>query len=205
MRSNRVLIRGGYVLSMDRDVGEMETGDVLVEDGRIARIAAQIDAGDCDVIEAAGHVVMPGFVDTHRHTWQTQLRALCADWTLMDYFRGIRQTISPRYTADDVYAGNLLGSLEALDAGVTTILDFSHCNNTPEHADAALKGLHDAGIRAPSSAMATSRRRASRGGSSITRPGSRTPGASAPSTSARAMRWSRWASRSPRSACCRSS
>jgi cytosine/adenosine deaminase-related metal-dependent hydrolase len=91
---------------------------------------------------------MPGFVDTHRHTWQTTLRAICADWTLMDYFRGVRQAISPRYAAEDVYAGNHVGALEALDAGVTTILDFSHCNNTPEHADAALAGLRDAGIRA---------------------------------------------------------
>ena len=96
----------------------------------------------------SGHVVMPGFVDTHRHTWQTPFRGVCADWTLEDYFRGIRTTISPNCSADDVYAGNHLGALEALDAGVTTILDFSHCNNTPEHADAALQGLRDAGIRA---------------------------------------------------------
>ena len=96
----------------------------------------------------SGHVVMPGFVDTHRHTWQSPFRGVCADWTLEDYFRGIRTTISPNCSAADVYAGNHLGALEALDAGVTTILDFSHCNNTPEHADAALQGLRDAGIRA---------------------------------------------------------
>jgi len=91
---------------------------------------------------------MPGFVDTHRHTWQTALRAICADWTLMEYFRGIRLNISPEYSAEDVYAGNYVGALEALDAGVTTILDFSHCNNSPEHADAGIAGLRDAGIRA---------------------------------------------------------
>ena len=88
---------------------------------------------------------MPGFVDTHRHTWQTPFRGICADWTLEDYFRGIRMSISPNCAAEDVYAGNYVGALEALDAGVTTILDFSHCNNTPEHADAALQGLRDAG------------------------------------------------------------
>ena len=146
--SERLLIRGGYVLSMDRDVGELEAADVLIEDGQIAQIAPDIDASSTDVIDATGDVVMPGFVDTHRHTWQTTMRAICADWTLMEYFRGIRQTISPRYLAEDVYAGNYVGALEALDAGVTTILDFSHCNNTPQHADAALQGLHDAGIRA---------------------------------------------------------
>ena len=83
------------------------------------------------MVDVAGHVVLPGFVDTHRHTWQTTMRALCSDWSLMEYFRGIRQTISPRYEAEDVYAGNYVGALEALDAGVTTLLDFSHCVNTP--------------------------------------------------------------------------
>jgi cytosine/adenosine deaminase-related metal-dependent hydrolase len=91
---------------------------------------------------------MPGFVDTHRHTWQTQMRGICADWTLNDYFLGMRLAISPAYTADDVWVGNHVGALEALNAGVTTILDFSHCNNSPAHADAAIDGLKAAGVRA---------------------------------------------------------
>lgn len=146
--SDRVLLRGGHVLSMDEDVGELPTGDVLVEDGRIAAVDARIDAADAEVVDVSGHVVMPGFVDTHRHTWQTPFRGVCADWTLEDYFRGIRVSISPNCSAEDIYAGNYVGALEALDAGVTTILDFSHSNNTPEHADGALQGLRDAGIRA---------------------------------------------------------
>src|SRR4029453_18667419 len=133
---------------MDDDVGELPVGDLFVEDGAIVAVAPEIDAGGADVVDVSGHVVMPGFVDTHRHTWQAPCRGVCADWTLEDYFRGIRTTISPNCSADDVYAGNHLGALEALDAGVTTLLDFSHCNNTPEHADAALEGLRHAGIRA---------------------------------------------------------
>ena len=148
MADERVLIRGGHVLTMDDALGDLPRGDVLLEGKRIAAVAPRVDAGDARVIDAAGHVVVPGFVDTHRHTWQTQMRAICADWTLNDYFFGMRLTISPAYTADDVYVGNHLGALEALDAGVTTILDFSHCNNTPEHADAAIQGLADARIRA---------------------------------------------------------
>lgn len=146
--SERLLVKDGYVLSMDPEVGELERGDVLIEDGRIAAVGRQIEASGAEEIDAAGDVVMPGFVDTHRHTWQTALRAICADWTLLDYFRGIRQTISPRYAPEDVFAGNYVGALEALNAGVTTILDFSHCMNSPQHADAALQGLRDAGIRA---------------------------------------------------------
>ena len=143
-----LLIRNGYVLSLDPQVGDIERGDVLVQDGRIVEVAPSLDVGDAEVIEAEGHVVMPGFVDTHRHTWQTALRAVCADWTLSQYFLGVRSTLSPRYDPDDVYAGNYVGALEALDAGVTTVLDFSHCNVTPSHADAAVQGLRDAGLRA---------------------------------------------------------
>ncbi len=144
----RLLLRGGYVLSMDEEIGELPRGDVLIEDGKIAAVAERVDVLEAEVLDVAGHVVMPGFVDTHRHTWQAPFRGVCADWTLEDYFRGIRMSISPNCAAQDVYAGNLLGALEALEAGVTTILDFSHCNNTPEHADAALQGLRDAGVRA---------------------------------------------------------
>lgn len=145
--TERLLLHGGYVLSMDEGVGEM-TADVLVDDGVIAAIGPELDGGDAERIDVTGNVVMPGFVDTHRHTWQTPFRGVCADWTLEEYFRGIRMTVSPNCSAEDVYAGNYVGALEALDAGVTTLLDFSHCNNTPEHADAALQGLRDAGIRA---------------------------------------------------------
>jgi len=146
--ADRILLRGGHVLSMDDELGELPGGDVLIEAGKIAAVAIGIDVEDAEVLDVAGHVVMPGFIDTHRHTWQAPFRGICADWTLEDYFRGIRMSISPNCSAEDVYAGNYLGALEALDAGVTTILDFSHCNNTPEHADGALQGLLDAGIRA---------------------------------------------------------
>lgn len=146
--SERVLISGGHVLSLDPELGEIPGGEVLVEDDRVIAVGRSLGVEGGTRIDASGHVVMPGFVDTHRHTWQTPFRGICADWTLGDYFRGIRLGISPNCGPQDVYAGNHVGALEALDAGVTTILDFSHCNNTPEHADAAVQGLQDAGIRA---------------------------------------------------------
>src|SRR5271154_1836632 len=119
--SGRLLLRGAYVVSMDEDVGEL-TGDVLVEDGKIAAVGPELDGGDAEQLDLAGHILMPGFVDTHRHTWQTPFRGVCADWTLEEYFRGIRMTVSPNCSAEDVYAGNYIGALEALEAGVTTIL-----------------------------------------------------------------------------------
>jgi cytosine/adenosine deaminase-related metal-dependent hydrolase len=146
--SSRIAVTGGHVLSMDPGIGELQRGDVLIEDEQIVAVDPDLGALDAERIDATGAIVMPGFIDTHRHTWQTALRGICADWSLLDYFLGMRSTLSPRYTAEDVHVGNQAGALEALDAGVTTILDFSHCNNTPEHADGAIEGLANAGIRA---------------------------------------------------------
>src|SRR5262245_60632670 len=148
MPTHRTLIRGGFVITMDPALGDLPSADVLIDGERIAAIAPHLAADDCALIDARRHIVLPGFVDTHRHTWQTQLRAICADWTLGDYFSRIRLGITPAYTADDVYVGNYVGGLEALHAGVTTFLDFSHCMNSPDHADAAVQGLRDAGVRA---------------------------------------------------------
>ena len=148
MAAQRTLVRGGHVLSMDPVIGELPAGDVLIEDGVITAVEHSVGEVDADVIDATGHIVAPGLIDTHRHTWQTQMRALCADWTLTDYLFGIRFSVSPAYAAEDVHLGNLLGAVDALESGVTTILDFSHCNNTPDHADAAVTGLRDAGVRA---------------------------------------------------------
>jgi glyoxylase-like metal-dependent hydrolase (beta-lactamase superfamily II) len=135
-------------LSMDPSIGELPHGDILIEDDVITAVQPSIGDVDAELIDATGHIVAPGLIDTHRHTWQTQMRALCTDWTLADYLFGIRFSVSPAYTPSDVHLGNLLGAVEALESGVTTILDFSHCNNTPEHSNAAVTGLVDAGIRA---------------------------------------------------------
>ncbi|MDY6998960.1 MAG: amidohydrolase family protein [Actinomycetota bacterium] len=147
MNRTRTLLRGGHVLSMDPAIGVLRPGDVLIDGDRIAAVAPRLDV-DADVVDVTGQIVMPGMIDTHRHTWQTQLRGIAGDWTLTDYLFGIRFGISPHYTAEDVHLGNKLGALDGLAGGVTTILDFSHCINTPDHADAAVAGLRSAGGRA---------------------------------------------------------
>ncbi|HZX07113.1 amidohydrolase family protein [Kribbella sp.] len=139
------LIRGGSVLSLDPVVGDLDQGDVLITDGVIADVAAQLDVPDgAEVIDATGCLVAPGFVDNHRHTWQTAFRGIGADWTFADYAAGLHGTLKPHYRPEDVYLGNLLGRLEALHSGVTTMLDWFHAAQTPDHADAALAGLRDA-------------------------------------------------------------
>ena len=92
-------------------------------------------------------IVMPGFVDSHRHTWQSLLRAVGTDWTLGQYYTGMRLVMGALYTPDDMRLANYLGAVECLNAGITTLFDWSHNNNTPDHADAAIAGLRDAGIR----------------------------------------------------------
>lgn len=150
--SNRLLIRGGHILSMDPAVGDFPRGDLLVEDGRIAAVGSVLSgngaAPDAEVIDATGFIVIPGFVDTHRHTWETAIRGVAPDATLDGYFVEILDTFAPHYRAEDVYNSNLAGALECLNAGITTLVDWSHINNTPQHPDAAVQALRDAGIRA---------------------------------------------------------
>jgi 5-methylthioadenosine/S-adenosylhomocysteine deaminase len=145
--SRKTLIRGGTVVSMDAGIGDLPVGDVLIEDDKIVAVEPEISA-DADVIDAAGDIVIPGFIDTHRHTWETAIRGCAPNATLDDYFVEVLDTFAPVYRADDVYASNLAGSLECLNAGITTLVDWSHINNTPEHPDAAVSALTETGIRA---------------------------------------------------------
>jgi cytosine/adenosine deaminase-related metal-dependent hydrolase len=132
---------------MDPAVGVVRRGDILVEDGRIAAVTAtddQVDVAGVEVVDVAGKIVMPGFVDTHRHTWQTAFRGLGADWTFDQYRVAMHGTLRPHYRPEDVYLGNLLGRIEALASGVTTMLDWFHCADRPENADAAVAALREA-------------------------------------------------------------
>jgi cytosine/adenosine deaminase-related metal-dependent hydrolase len=143
----RMLVRGGRLLTMDRRLGDLDPGDVLIEDGRIRDVAPRLEADDADTLDAEGMIVLPGFVDAHRHVWQTQLRTVAADWSLFDYFVRMRSIYAALYEPEDVYLGNRVGALEALGAGITTIVDHCHVLNSPEHVDEAVRGLRDAGIR----------------------------------------------------------
>ena len=148
MSSQRLLIRNGFVVSMDPDVGDIPSGDVYVEDGKIVEIGRDLGVSDAEQVDATGMIVMPGFIDTHRHTWQTPVRGVLPSCTLDHYFAVMLGQVGGHYRPEDVQVGNHAGSLEALNGGVTTLLDWSHINNTPDHSDAAIQGLKDAGIRA---------------------------------------------------------
>jgi 5-methylthioadenosine/S-adenosylhomocysteine deaminase len=148
MTPSRVLIKGAWVITLDADLGDLPRGDVLIEGSKIAAVGHSLDVEDAETVDGTDRIVIPGFVDTHRHLWQTQLRGIAADWTLLQYLTAILGHVAPAFTPEDTFAGNLLGVFEGLDAGITTMVDWSHALNTPAHADAAFDALAGSGARA---------------------------------------------------------
>ena len=149
--TGRKLIKGGTVLSMDADIGDFTTGDVLIEGDKIVGVGKALANGEAEVIDASGMIVMPGFVDTHRHIWEGILRNIGTDVPLegrVSYISFILRTLAPAYRPEDVYAGNLVSAMGAIDAGVTTLLDWSHIQVSPAHTDAGIQALKDSGLRA---------------------------------------------------------
>jgi 5-methylthioadenosine/S-adenosylhomocysteine deaminase len=144
---DRLLLRGGHVLTVDPDIGDLPDADVLIEGDTIAAVAPNVDA-DAEVVDVSGKIVIPGFVDTHRHTWEAAIRGSAPNATLDDYFVEILDTFAPKYRPEDVYSSNLAGALECVNAGITTLVDWSHINNSPQHPDAGIRGLQESGIRA---------------------------------------------------------
>ncbi len=140
------LLKGGRVLSLDRSVGDFDKADVLIQGSRIVSVQPNIRASG-RVIDASNMIVMPGFIDTHRHAWEGPLRNILPDGILSEYTRDITGTARAAYRPEDAYIGDLVISLGAVNAGVTTMLDWSHIGNSPEHTDAAIRGLRESGIR----------------------------------------------------------
>ncbi len=146
--SPAVHIRNARILSLDPAVGDIPKGDIVVEGGRIARIGRRLRARDARTIDASGMIAMPGFVNAHLHTWQTGIRGIAGNWSIRQYLETMHARIAPRYTAEDTYIANLVGALNQISCGATTIFDWCHNNATPAHSDAAIDGLEESGIRA---------------------------------------------------------
>lgn len=149
--ADRILFKDGIVLSLDKQVGNFHRASVLVEGATIAAVGPEISAEGAEVIDASDMIVMPGFVDTHRHVWEGLLRNIGTDVPLegeTSYLSLVLNTLAPAYRPEDAYVGNLVGLYGAIDAGITTILDWSHIQATREHGDAVIRALQETGIRA---------------------------------------------------------
>lgn len=149
MSSERILIRGGLVITMEPGATD-EVADILIEGDQIAAVGKYLPVaeGSARIIDASDHIIIPGFIDTHRHVYQVLMRGLGSDWSLMQYLMAIITKIGPEFTPEDLFIANRLGSLDAIDSGVTALFDWGQEQLTPEHTDAMIAGLEATGIRA---------------------------------------------------------
>lgn len=141
------LIKGGQVITMDPAIGNGRF-NVLIEDDRIIAVGPEVQSADAEPVDATGCIVIPGLINAHMHTWQTALRGVTANWTLPTYFRSVHAGLATSFTPDDLYIGTLVGALNQLNLGTTTLGDWCHNNPTPAHTDRAIDGLLESGIRA---------------------------------------------------------
>jgi cytosine/adenosine deaminase-related metal-dependent hydrolase len=148
----RTLIKSATIVSMDAQLGDLDSGDLLVEGDRIIEVRPHIDLGsgaaEAEVVDGTGRIVIPGLINAHMHTWQTALRGFAANWTLLEYFRRMHAGLATVFRPDDIYIATLVGALNQINCGTTTLVDWCHNNPTPDHTDAAVRGLVESGIRA---------------------------------------------------------
>ena len=147
----KTLIRGAQVITMEDGLGgqgDLPQGDILVDGGLIVEIAPQIRADAVELVDATGCIVIPGLINAHMHTWQTALRGIAANWTLLEYFQNMHAGLATVFQPEDLHIATLVGALNQLNCGTTTLVDWCHNNKTSDHNDAAIAGLLESGIRA---------------------------------------------------------
>ena len=144
---SRTLIQGATVVTMDEQ-GVMPSADILITNDSITAVAPHLHADDAEIINASGCIVIPGLINAHMHTWQTALRGVAANWTLPEYFKKMHAGLATAFQPEDLYIATLVGALNQLNCGTTTLADWCHNNRTPEHNDAAVSGLLESGLRA---------------------------------------------------------
>ncbi|MFJ8021451.1 hypothetical protein [Streptomyces sp. NPDC096311] len=132
---SRTLLRGAQVITMAPGRPDVERIDILVDNDRIADMGDRLDGHAAETVDFAGRIIIPGLVNAHMHTWQTGLRAVGSDWTLLQYLTHLHGGIAQHYSPDDMLIGNLAGALNQINCGTTTIGDWCHNSLTPEHAD----------------------------------------------------------------------
>jgi 5-methylthioadenosine/S-adenosylhomocysteine deaminase len=146
---DRILLKGGTIISMDAKVGDLVQGDVLIEGKKIAAIAPTLNAADAQVIDAHDTIIVPGFVDCHRHSWEAPLRRINPNSpTIADYSNATHLSFAKVYRPQDHYTANYLTAVGCIDAGITCVIDNSHNSRSADHSDAAVEALIDSGMRA---------------------------------------------------------
>jgi len=142
----KILFKNAFVVSCNAKIGDAPGTDVLVEGTQIKQVGAKLDGTEAEVVDATGMILMPGMIDTHSHLWETPFKGRVSEGWGMEYFTNIHPLVS-HCTPEDTYAAIFAGHIESLCNGVTTMFDYNTSINSPEHADAAVQALKDAGIR----------------------------------------------------------
>jgi cytosine/adenosine deaminase-related metal-dependent hydrolase len=144
-----IVIRGALALTMDEHLGDLPDADILIEGDRIAAIgpSGKPVGANAEIIDARGKIVIPGLVNAHMHTWQTGLRSVASNWTLLEYFEKMHAGLATVFRPEDLHIATLVGALNQINCGTTTLVDWCHNNPTPGHNDAAIDALREAGIR----------------------------------------------------------
>lgn len=147
-----ILIAGGTVVTMDAERRVLDDGAVLVRDGRIAAVGPRAEvaavAGGAQVVDAADGLVLPGFVNTHTHLFQTLLKGPGDDRPLYLWLREMTAPAAAVLDEEDCEAAALHGAVEAIRSGTTTVVDFMYPHPRPRLTDAVIRGLDAAGVRA---------------------------------------------------------
>jgi cytosine/adenosine deaminase-related metal-dependent hydrolase len=141
------LIRNATVITMEAE-GVLQNADVLVSGDQLSAIGPQLLVNGADIVDGTGYIVIPGLINAHMHTWQTALRGVAANWTLLEYFQKMNSGLATVFEPEDLHIATLVGALNQINCGTTTLGDWCHNNRTPEHNDAAIAGLLESGIRA---------------------------------------------------------
>ncbi|MDQ2084572.1 amidohydrolase family protein [Xanthobacteraceae bacterium Astr-EGSB] len=141
------VIRGAQVLTLEHNLGDFPRGEVRIRNGEIASVGIRVNDSGAEVIDAAGMICMPGFVDTHWHLWTSVLRPVMRlDDPDYGYFP-VTNRLGIHYQPSDSYRAVRLGLVQALAAGVTTVHNWAHNVRSPAHADAELAAMRDTGVR----------------------------------------------------------
>src|SRR5499433_505203 len=147
--NHRILLKGGTIISMDPKVGDLMQGEVLIEGKKIAAIAPELNVAGAQEIDAQDTIILPGFVDCHRHSWEAPLRRINPNSpTLADYSNATHLSFAKAYRPQDHYAANYLTAIGCIDAGITCVIDNSHNSRSADHSDAAVEALIHSGVRA---------------------------------------------------------
>ncbi len=144
-----ILVKDAVLLTMRGGAEDIVRGDLLVRNQIIEAVGGSLTAEEgAEIVDGRNFIVIPGLINAHMHTWQTALRSVASNWTLLEYFKWVHAGLATHFRPSDIHIGTLVGALNQIDNGTTTLVDWCHNNPTPDHTNAAVAALRRAGIRA---------------------------------------------------------